>query len=107
VINLNQERRKNMKKIVLLAAVIVLVALNLYCFAGEKEEVQARLVAVLQEERAANAEFQLYQIKMKELQDRFPALQKEKKELSDQLKAMEEKEKAAKPAPAAPATTKK
>lgn len=62
--------------------------------AGEKEELQAKLVALLQEERAITAEWQLYQAKLKELQDRAPGLQKEKQELSGKLKAMEEKEKA-------------
>ena len=78
--------------------------------AGEKEEVQAKLVALLQEERAMNAEFALYQAKTKELQDRLPDLKKEKEALSKQLKAIEDKEKAEKapekPAPAKPAEKK-
>ena len=97
-----------MRKVIVLLAVVLCVLVGVAISrAGEREEVQAKLVAILQEERAANAEFALYQIKLKELQDRFPALQKEKKELSDKLKSFEEKDKAAKPAPPAPAPAKK
>ncbi len=76
--------------IIVLVLVIALIAIIGICRAGEKEEIQARLVSLLQEERAMNAEFQLYQLKLKDLQDRFPEVKKEQKELTDKLKALQE-----------------
>lgn len=87
-----------MRKLVLVLATVVIFIILFIGFglilshAGEKEEVRAKLMAVLQEERAMNAEFQLYQAKMGELQRRFPEMQKEKEALQKQLKEMEEKE---------------
>ena len=95
-----------MKKCVGMIVVSVVIILTLLLFAnmpvakaGEKEELQSKLVALLQEERAINAEFQLYQAKLQDIQQRFPEVKKEQKVLQDKLKAIEEKEKAAKPAP--------
>jgi len=115
----SKHRRKMiMKKGIVVGIVVIVMSLGLLCLlgtvtpstAGEKEEAQARLVALLQEERAMNAEFELYKAKMAELQNRLPNLKTEKEALAKQLKAIEDKEKAAKaaekPAPAKPATTK-
>ena len=64
--------------------------------AGDKEEAQARFMALIQEERALQAEFSLYQIKMAEVQKRFPELQREKETLQKKLMEMDEAEKKAK-----------
>lgn len=81
----------------MMAIMVTLLSLSLLASlpaarAGEKEEVQAKLIAVLQEERAIQAEQNLYQQKFQDNQQRMPQLQKEKQELSQKLKAIEEKE---------------
>lgn len=96
-------------KAVILAVLALVVGLVIAllvdgAFAGEKEQLQAQLVALVQEERAMNAEFQLYQAKLQDIQQRFPAVKKEQADLQaqlTQLKAIEEREKAAK-SPEAP-----
>ena len=80
-----------MRKVIVLLAVVLCVLVGVAISrAGEREELQAKMISILQEERAINAEFQLYQIKIKELQDRFPELKKEKEDLAKKLNVIDE-----------------
>jgi predicted nuclease with TOPRIM domain len=67
-------------------------------WAGEKEELQLRLGALAQEERAITAEQLIYQNKFQENQDRLPEIKKERAEIQEKLKAVDVKEKAEKAA---------
>ncbi len=87
--------RKIMKRpgVIVVAVLLAMVIGFVIARAGEKEELTAKLQALIQEERAMNAEFQLYQAKMKEIQDRFPQMKKEQSEVQNKLKILEEQDK--------------
>lgn len=91
-----------MKKVALLAMVLFVLFGFTLVLGGEKEEIQAKLVALSQEERAINAEWQIFQNAMEALkqkgidpgalQKRIPELVKERTDLQAKLDALIKKE---------------
>ncbi len=84
-----------MKRLVFIVAMVMLAVVIGFIIAraGEKEELTSKLQALIQEERAMNAEFQLYQVKIRQIQERFPEMKKEQTEVQNKLKILEEQAK--------------
>ncbi len=87
--------RRIIKRLVFIVAMVMLAVVIGFIIAraGEKEELTSKLQALIQEERAMNAEFQLYQVKIRQIQERFPEMKKEQTEVQNKLKILEEQAK--------------
>lgn len=97
-----------MKKTVGIVTCLALVlCLSLPVIADDLDQARSNLAALLMEQRAINAEFVLYQAKLKEIQERAPQLQKDIEDVLAKVKKLEAEKKVPTPAPAKPAGTTK